>query len=66
MPMVKTSTLLYICDNLDEETEKIIDVDALTRKEDSDFKDVWQFLDEILIEADPNLVRRIINQTCQH
>lgn len=65
MPMVKTSTFLYICDNLDEETEKLIDVDALTRKEECDYKDVWDFLDELLIEADQNLVRQIINQTCQ-
>jgi hypothetical protein len=66
--MVKTSTLLYICDNLDEEdeSEKLIDVDALTRKEECDYKDVWQFLDDLLIEADQKLVKQIINQICQH
>lgn len=66
MPMVKTSTLLYICDNLDEENENLIDVDAVTRKEECDYKDVWQFLDDLLIEADKNLVKHIINQICQH
>jgi hypothetical protein len=65
LPMVKTSTLLYICDNLDEENEELIDVDALTRKEESDFKDVWQLLDALLVEADQELVRRVIHQTCQ-
>ena len=65
MPMVKTSTFLYICDNLDEENEKLIDVDAVTRKEECDYKDVWQFLDDLLIEANPNLVKHIINQICQ-
>ena len=65
MPMVKTSTLLYICDNLDEEDEELIDVDALTRKKEFDYKDVWQFLDGLLIEADQELVRRVIDQTCQ-
>jgi hypothetical protein len=66
LPMVKTSTLLYICDNLDEENENLIDVDAVTRKEECDYKDVWQFLDDLLIEADKNLVKHIINQICQH
>ena len=65
MPMVKTSTLLYICDNLDEKNEELIDVDALTRKEDFDFKDVWQLLDNLLVEADEELVQRVINQICQ-
>lgn len=65
MPMVKTSTFLYICDNLDEENEELIDVNALIRKDGGDYKDVWQFLDKILIEADQKLVREIINQTCQ-
>ncbi len=65
MPMVKTSTLLYICDNLDENNEGLFDVDALTRKEEFDFKDVWQLLDDLLVEADQELVRRVINQTCQ-
>jgi hypothetical protein len=63
--MVKTSTFLYICDNLDEEDEKLIDVDALTRKTECDYMDVWRLLDDLLIEADQKLVRRIINQTCQ-
>jgi hypothetical protein len=65
LPMVKTSTLLYICDNLDEEGEELIDVDALTRKEESDFTDVWQLLDALVVEPDQELVRRVINQTCQ-
>jgi hypothetical protein len=65
LPMVKTSTLLYICDNLDEENEEIIDVDVLTRKEDYDYSVVWQFLDGLLVEADQKLVRQVINQTCQ-
>jgi hypothetical protein len=65
LPMVKTSTFLYICDNLDEEDEELIDVDALTRKDGCDYKDVWQVLDKILIEADQKLVREIINQICQ-
>jgi len=63
--MVKTSTFLYICDNLDEENEKLIDVDAVTRKEEYDYKEVWQFLDDLLIEADQKLVKQIINQICQ-
>ena len=65
MPMVKTFTLLYICDNLDEENEELIDLDVLTRKEEFDYRDVWQFLDSSLIEADQRLVRQVINQTCQ-
>jgi hypothetical protein len=65
LPMVKTSTFLYICDNLDEEDEKVIDVDACTRKEECEFEVVWQFLDDLLIEADPNLVKKVMNQFCQ-
>lgn len=65
MPMVKTSTLLYICDNLDEENEKVIDVDACTREEEFEYKVVWQFLDDLLIEADQNLVKKVINQISQ-
>lgn len=65
MPMVKTSTLLYICDNLDEENEGIIDVDALICRGDSEYKDVWQLLDNLIIEADQELVRRVIDQICQ-
>jgi hypothetical protein len=63
--MVKTSTLLYICDNLDEEGEELIDVNALIRKEESDFADVWQLLDALVVEPDQELVRRVIHQTCQ-
>lgn len=66
MPMVKTSTLLYICDNLDEENEKVIDIDACTRKTEDEYEVVWQFLDDLLIEADQNLVKKVINQSCQH
>jgi hypothetical protein len=65
LPMVKTSTLLYICDNLDEEDEKVIDVDACTGKRESEYDVVWQFLDDLLIEADPNLVKKVMNQICQ-
>lgn len=65
MPMVKTSTLIYICDNLDDENEKVIDVDAYTRKEESEYEVVWQFLDDLLIEADQNLVKKVINQISQ-
>jgi hypothetical protein len=63
--MVKTSTLIYICDNLDDENEKVIDVDAYTRKEESEYEVVWQFLDDLLIEADQNLVKKVINQISQ-
>jgi hypothetical protein len=65
LPMVKTSTLLYICDNLDEEDEKVIDIDACTRKEESEYEVVWQFLDDLLIEADQNLVKKVMSQICQ-
>jgi len=65
MPMVKTSTLLYICDNLDEDNEELIDVDVLTRKDEFDFKDVWELLDGLLLEADQELVKRVIDQVCQ-
>lgn len=65
MPMVKTSTLLYICDNLDEESEKVIDVNACTREEECEYEVVWQFLDDLLIEADQNLVKKVMNQICQ-
>jgi len=65
LPMVKTSTLIYICDNLDDENEKVIDVDAYTRKEESEYEVVWQFLDDLLIEADQNLVKKVINQISQ-
>jgi len=63
--MVKTFTLIYICDNLDDENEKVIDVDAYTRKEESEYEVVWQFLDDLLIEADQNLVKKVINQISQ-
>ena len=65
MPMVKTSTFLYICDNLDEENEKVIDVDACTRKEEDEYEVVWQFLDSLLIEPDQNLVKKVLNQISQ-
>ena len=63
--MVKTSTLLYICDNLDEENEKVIDVDACTRKEEDEYEVVWQFLDGLLMEPDQNLVKKVLNQISQ-
>ena len=63
--MVKTSTLLYICDNLDEEEEKVIDVDACISEEGSEYELVWRFLDDLLIEPDPKLVKKVIHQICQ-
>lgn len=65
MPMVKTSTLLYICDNLDEEEEKVIDIDACISEENFEYEEVWNLLDGLLIVADQNLVRKVINQISQ-
>jgi hypothetical protein len=63
--MVKTSTLLYVCDNLDEEEETVIDVDACLSEAESEYEEVGDFLDDLLIEADQNLVKKVINQICQ-
>lgn len=66
MPMVKISTLLYVCDNLEEaEEETVIDVDACLSEAESEYEEVGDFLDDLLIEADQNLVKKVINQICQ-
>lgn len=51
--MVKISTLLYICDNLEDNEEKLIDVQAITRTETNDYQEVWDFLDNLVF--DPSL-----------
>jgi hypothetical protein len=64
--MVKISTLLYVCDNLEEaEEETVIDVDACLSEAESEYEEVGDFLDDLLIEADQNLVKKVINQICQ-
>ena len=63
--MVKISTLLYICDNLEGGENKLIDLESVTQKEYAEYQEVWDFLDNIIYEVDQDIVKKIMNQICQ-
>jgi len=65
LPMVKVSTLLYICDNLEDNNDELIDIETITRKESADYKEVWNFLDHLIFEVDQSVIKRVLNQICQ-
>lgn len=63
--MVKISTLLYICDNLEGDENKLIDLESVTQKEHAEYQEVWDFLDNLSYEVDQDIVKKIMNQICQ-
>ncbi|KPK87924.1 MAG: hypothetical protein AMS27_00800 [Bacteroides sp. SM23_62_1] len=63
--MVKISTLLYICDNLESYEEKLIDLDPIIKKEGAEYREVWDFLDNLLYEVDQDIVKKIMTQISQ-
>ena len=64
MPMVKVSTLLYLCDNLDE-TEEIFDIENLFSTLESDFSGIREYLDSQILEADQTLVDKVLARISQ-
>jgi hypothetical protein len=63
--MVKISTLLYICDNLENDEDKLIDLESITYRGNAEFKEVWDFLDNLILEVDQDIVKKVLNQICQ-
>jgi len=63
--MVKVSTLYYICDNLEENKNELIDIEMITSRKNFDYKEVWDFLDHLNFEIDQSIVKRVLNQFCQ-
>ena len=65
MPMVKVSTLLYLCDNLDEKTEEVFDIRNLFSAMEKNYSDVREYLDNQILEADQALVDKVLAQISQ-
>jgi hypothetical protein len=65
MPMVNVSTLLYLCDNLDDETEEIFDIEGLFKSMEDDYPDIRNYLDNQILEADRALVEKVLAQISQ-
>lgn len=65
MPMVKVSTLLYLFDNLDDETEEIFDIDRLFSSMENDYSNIRNYLDSQILEADQTLVEKVLAQISQ-
>ena len=63
--MVKISTLLYICDNLESYEDKLIDLESITHYGNAEYQEVWDFLDNLIFEVDQDIVKKIMNQICQ-
>jgi len=63
--MVKVSTLLYLCDNLDDETEEIFDIEGLFSSTESNYSSVRNYLDNQILEADQSLVDKVLAQISQ-
>ena len=63
--MVKVSTLLYLCDNLDEKTEEIFDIEDLFSTMEADYSSVCKYLDKQVFEADQVLVDKVLAQMSQ-
>jgi len=63
--MVKISTLLYLCDNLYDETEEIFDIEDLFSSTENDYSSVRNYLDNQILEADKSLVDKVLAQISQ-
>jgi hypothetical protein len=63
--MVKTSTLLYICDNLESYEDKLIDLESVTGIRNDEYQEVWDLLDHLIYEVDQDVVKKIMNRICQ-
>ena len=63
--MVKVSTLLYLCDNLENETEEIFDIESLFSLMEHDYSSVRKYLDNQILEPDHGLVEKVLTQISQ-
>ena len=63
--MVKVSTLLYLCDNLDNETEEIFDIENLFSLVENDYLSIRNYLDNQILEPDQGLVDKVLAQISQ-
>ena len=63
--MVKVSTLLYLCDNLENETEEIFDIENLFSLMEHDYSSVRKYLDNQILEPDQGLVEKVLAQISQ-
>jgi len=63
--MVKVSTLYYICDNLEENKNELIDIEMITNRKNVDYKEVWDLLDHLHFEIDQRIVKKVVSQVCQ-
>ncbi len=65
MPMAKVSTLLYLFDNLGDETEEIFDIERLFSSMENDYSSIQNYLDNQILEVDQSLVDKVLAQICQ-
>ena len=65
MPMVKVFTLLYLCDNLDNESEEIFDIESLFSSIEKDYSSIQKYLDNQILEPDQGLVDEVLAQISQ-
>lgn len=63
--MVKISTLFYICDNLENNGDKLIDLESITYYRNTEFLEVEDYLDNLIFQVDQDVVKKIMNQICQ-
>jgi hypothetical protein len=63
--MVKVSTLLYFCDNLENETEEIYDIENLFSLMENDYSSIRKYLDNQILEPDQDLVEKVLEQISQ-
>ena len=65
MPMVKVSTLLYLCDNLDDETEEIINIADLFYSLEEYYSGIRDYLDNQIFEVKQSIVDKVLAQIDQ-
>ena len=63
--MVKVFTLLYLCDNLDNESEEIFDIESLFSSIEKDYSSIQKYLDNQILEPDQGLVDEVLAQISQ-
>ena len=60
LPMVKVSTLLYLCDNLNYEKEEIFDIDSYFKALEDDYLSIQEYLDNQLFEVRQDIVNEVL------
>jgi len=58
--MVKISTLFYVLDDIEERSENVFNLDDYQEEEETEFTDIWEMLDRLQIEVNPQLVDRLM------